>query len=119
MSEKLSYGQADDQLNCSPRAERIFPPPWRAEEFSDGYCVLDANNCVLAYVVAGEQIADAAERNGLTLQEASRIARVIAGLPDLIPDIPAHQPHGSWSKWLNPREFYATFRNVHRAGQPS
>jgi len=119
MSEMLSYGQADDHLNGTPQADRIFPSPWRAEEFSDGYCVLDANNCVLAYVVAGEQIADAAERNGLTLEEASRIARVIAGLPDLIPEAPAHQPQWSWSKWLNPREFYATFGNVHRSGQRS
>jgi len=108
MSEILSDAQSDEQLNCSPQADRIFSSPWRAEEFSDGYCVLDANNCVLAYVVAGEQIADAAERNGLTLEEASRFARVIAGLPDLIPETPAHQPQWWWSKWLSPNGFYAT-----------
>jgi hypothetical protein len=108
VSEMLSYGQVDEELSRSMRADRIFPSPWRAEQFSEGYCVLDANNCVLAYVVAGEQIADAVQRNGLSLEEASRIARVIAGLPELIPETPAHPKQWSWSKWLSPREFYAT-----------
>jgi hypothetical protein len=109
MSEMLSYCQVDEQLSCSSQADRIFPSPWRAEEFSDGYCVLDANHCVLAYVVAGEQIADAAERNGLTREDASRIARVIAGLPDLIPETPVHQPQWWWwSKWLSPRGLHGT-----------
>src|SRR4051794_10216204 len=106
--EILTYSQADQHLSCSPQADRVFPSPWRAEEFSDGYCILDATNCVLAYVVVGEPIADAAQRNGLSPEEASRIARVIAGLPDLISETPVHQPQWSWSKCLNSLHFYAT-----------
>jgi hypothetical protein len=35
--------------------ERSFPGPWYFEEISEGYRVLDANDRVLAYVVASDQ----------------------------------------------------------------
>ena len=38
--------------------ERSFPAPWHFEEIPEGYRVLDANDRVLAYVVASDQPAE-------------------------------------------------------------
>jgi len=100
--EALSDNHHNEQLSCSPHAARIFPSPWRFEEFRDGYRILDANDRVLAYVVASQQIADI-ESKGLTLDEAWRLARVIAGLPDLIQGTPPDHTKRSWWTWLKPR----------------
>jgi hypothetical protein len=100
--EMLSYNQLDEPLSFSPQATRSFPPPWRFEQFPEGYRILDANDCVLAYVVATEQTADAAP-NRLSLDEAWRLARVIASLPDLIKETPPGHTQRSWWKWLTPR----------------
>jgi hypothetical protein len=77
--------------------ERTFPGPWSIDEIPQGYRVFDANRRVLAYVVTGDQ----GTRNhseGLTLDEAHRIARVISSLPDLIPESPAPPIKRSWWK---------------------
>ena len=82
--------------------ERSFPAPWRFEEFSDGYRVLDADNRVLAYVLASDHTAE--DPRQLTREEALRVARVIASLPDLIKEGPGtEQTQHSWWKWLTPR----------------
>jgi hypothetical protein len=100
--EMLSYSRLDEPLNCSPQTARSFPPPWRFEEFPEGYRVLDAHDRVLAYVVASQQIADA-ESKQLSLDEAWRLARVIAGLPDLVKETPLGHTRRSWWKWLKSR----------------
>jgi hypothetical protein len=79
----LSYTQANEFVNCSPEQVRISAAPWRAEEFSDGYRIRDANRRVLAYVIAGEQIAGAKSKE-LTREEAGRIATLFAALPALL-----------------------------------
>src|SRR5256885_1048998 len=96
----LSYNHLNGSLNRSPRRARIFPSPWRFEEFQDGYRILDANGCVLAYVVASEQ---SAPEKGLTADEAWRLARVIASLPELIKETSPDLEQRSWWKWLKPR----------------
>jgi hypothetical protein len=63
--------------------ERSFPAPWRLEEILEGYRILDANDCVLAYVVARDQRAED-QAKGLSRDEAWRIARVISSLPDVL-----------------------------------
>jgi hypothetical protein len=63
--------------------ERSFPAPWHFEEIPEGYRVLDANDRILAYVVASDQPAED-QSKGLTRDEAWRIARVILSLPELI-----------------------------------
>ena len=96
----LSYTQANEFVNCSPEQVRISAAPWRAEEFSDGYRIRDANRRVLAYVIAGEQIAGATSKE-LTREEAGRIASLFATLPTLIePPLNDDQSQWSWSKWL-------------------
>jgi len=63
--------------------ERSFPAPWRFEEIDGGYCIIDANNQVLAYVYADEP--QAAHRTGaLTWKEAWLVARAIARLPEVM-----------------------------------
>jgi hypothetical protein len=98
----LSYTQANEFVNCSPEQVRISAAPWRAEEFSDGYRIRDANRRVLAYVIAGEQIAGAKSKE-LTREEAGRIATLFAALPALL-ERPLNdgQLQWSWWKWLKP-----------------
>jgi len=103
--EARKYNDHDEEVNYSPRAARIFPRPWRFEEFPEGYRVLDANGCVLAYVVAnaGEQKANSDSKK-LTADEAWRIAHVIASLPDLIKGpVWGSEAQRSWWRWLKRR----------------
>jgi hypothetical protein len=60
---------------------------------------LDANHRVLAYVIAGEQIAGATLKE-LTREEAGRIASLFAALPDLVEPPLDHHPQWFWWKWL-------------------
>jgi hypothetical protein len=62
--------------------ERTFPGPWSFDEIPQGYRVLDANRRVIAYVVARDPSGiDRSE--GLTREEAWRVARIISSLPKL------------------------------------
>ena len=63
---------------------RRFPPPWTVEEIPGGYKVKDANGQSLAYVYGRETRADADTANVLTMDEARRIARNIAKLPNYL-----------------------------------
>jgi len=63
---------------------RRFPPPWTVEEIPGGYKVKDANGQSLAYVYGRETGADADTANVLTMDEARRIARNIAKLPNYL-----------------------------------
>jgi hypothetical protein len=63
--------------------DRSFPAPWRFEQMQDGYCVLDANNQVLAYVYADDS-QDAHHAGVLTWKEAWLVARAIARLPEVM-----------------------------------
>jgi hypothetical protein len=63
--------------------ERSFPAPWRLEAIPEGYRVIDANDVVLAYVVAQDPSARVTG-SGLTFDEARRIAEVIASIPEVL-----------------------------------
>ena len=63
---------------------RRFPPPWTVEQIAGGYKVKDANGQSLAYVYGRETRADADTANVLTMDEARRIARNIAKLPNYL-----------------------------------
>jgi hypothetical protein len=68
----------------SQQSTRRFPPPWTVEEIPGGYKVKDANGQSLAYVYGRETRADADTANVLTMDEARRIARNIAKLPNYL-----------------------------------
>jgi len=68
---------------CEAGRERTFPDPWGVDQIPQGYRIVDANHCVLAYVVTGDQSTQE-KSGGLSQEEARRIARVISSLPELI-----------------------------------
>lgn len=62
---------------------RRFPPPWSVEGTPGGYRVVDASGFTLAYVYCRDDKA-AAMLGYLTEDEARRIAKGIARLPELL-----------------------------------
>ena len=69
---------------------RRFPPPWTVEALDGGFKVVDANNQSLAYVYGHAEVRTAEIAEGLTLDEARRIASNIAKLPTLLSKTPAN-----------------------------
>ncbi len=69
-------------------ASRRFPPPWSVEQIPGGFVVKDASGQALAYVYARETRAEADTAKVLTMDEARRIARNIAKLPELLSSKP-------------------------------
>ena len=63
---------------------RCLPPPWTVEAIPGGFKVIDSNGQSLAYVYGRAHAHDAQVSNGLTLDEARRIASNIAKLPKLL-----------------------------------
>jgi hypothetical protein len=63
---------------------RSLPPPWRAEKFSGGYVVRDANGFAVAYVYGRSTEAEAMEAKQMTMDEARRVASNIAKLPGML-----------------------------------
>jgi hypothetical protein len=65
-------------------AGRRFPRPWRFEPIPGGYRVIDANGLALAHVYGEPPNAVATSPDRLTSDEARRISKLIAGLPELV-----------------------------------
>ena len=63
---------------------RRFPPPWKVVDTPGGWQVIDATGFPIAYVYGedrgGRDVAD----QGMTKEEARRIAVNIAKLPELL-----------------------------------
>jgi hypothetical protein len=68
----------------SSEMTRHFPPPWRAEKFSGGYVVRDANGFAVAYVYGRSTEVEAMEAKQMTMDEARRVASNIARLPEML-----------------------------------
>jgi hypothetical protein len=64
--------------------QRRFPRPWRFEPIPGGYRVIDANGLALAHVYGEPPNAIAISDKRLTTNEAEKIARLIARLPELV-----------------------------------
>jgi len=63
---------------------RRFPKPWTVEPMPNGYRIIDANGIVLAHVYGQPDGAIAASDTRLTNDEARRISKLIAELPELV-----------------------------------
>ena len=61
---------------------RRLPPPWRAEKFSGGYVVRDANGFAVAYVYGRSTEDEAITAKQMT--KARRVASNIANLPEML-----------------------------------
>src|SRR5262245_22236295 len=90
----LRARRAADVRRCRARQKRVhsassemtrhFPPPWRAEKFSGGYVVRDANGFAVAYVYGRSTEVEAMEAKQMTMDEARRVASNIARLPEML-----------------------------------
>jgi hypothetical protein len=75
---------APAQLILAAMPQRRFPRPWRFEPIPGGYQVIDANGLALAHVYGEPPNAIAISDKRLTNNEAEKIARLIARLPELV-----------------------------------
>jgi hypothetical protein len=63
---------------------RRLSAPWTVVPLDGGFKIQDANGQALAYVYGHTDRGDAEVAKGLTLDEARRVVKGIARLPDLI-----------------------------------
>jgi hypothetical protein len=75
---------APAQLILAAIPQRRFPRPWRFDSIPGGYRVIDANGLALAQVYGEPPDAIAISDKRLTNNEAEKIARLIARLPELV-----------------------------------
>ena len=68
----------------SAMPSRRFPKPWTVEPMPSGYQIIDANGMVLAHVYGRPNGAIAGADIRLTNDEARRVAKLIARLPELV-----------------------------------
>ena len=76
---------------------RRFPSPWTVEKIPGGFKVIDSTGQSLAYVYGHADSGAAGIANGLTLDEARRMASNIAKLPEL-PACTHGAPPAKWRK---------------------
>ena len=98
--------------------KRRFPPPWKVEASKDQYRVTDANGITLACVYSRDDLH--ASQWGyyqahLTSDEARRIAKAIARLPEFLKAEPAFPVRGVTriGRWRSSHPYHVALQNAY------
>lgn len=94
--------------------KRRFPLPWRVERTQHGFIVADANGVQLAAVYCRDDMHAAQFDNylkHLTSDEARRIAKAIARLPEFLMPRQAFVPRGGGVRWNASRPYHVALED--------
>lgn len=101
----------------SSRQKRRFPPPWKVEPKEHGYDVQDANGFRLATVYCDEAMSAAKWTNAshlfLTRDEARRIAKAIARIPEFLRGYAGFEKRGATriGRWRFSHPYHVALQN--------
>ena len=97
----------------STEQKRRFPAPWRVDQGSDCYQVLDANGFQLASIYFRDDLQKWSFAHGhLTSDEARRIAAAIARLPEfLMPRRGFYPRGGGHGRWKPGRPYHVALKD--------
>lgn len=97
--------------------QRRFPPPWRAEPTEHGYVVRDANGLILANIYSRDDIHEAGwsfAAKHLTVDEARRIAKGIARLPEFLSRHPGfYSRDGGDHRWKRSHPYHVALPDMY------
>ncbi|WP_243214677.1 MULTISPECIES: hypothetical protein [Methylobacterium] len=71
----------DDEIH--PKAARGFPPPWIVVERDGGFCIEDGEGLAVAWTYFADDAAARTVTGSMTREEAHRIAKAIAMVPEM------------------------------------
>jgi hypothetical protein len=72
-----------DDGEIHPRPARGFPPPWIVVERDGSFCVEDGEGLAVAWTYFAEEAEARAATGAMTREEAQRIAKAIAMVPEM------------------------------------
>jgi hypothetical protein len=99
--------------------KRRFPPPWPVERNEHGYIVRDANGLALAFVYHRDDLHAKGwsfAHQHLTSDEARRIAKAIARLPELLkaePAFPARRVRWVGRYWRDTHRYHVALEECY------
>lgn len=103
----------------SREPKRRFPPPWTAEPTEHGYAIKDANGLTLACVYSRDDLHAnqwSFAHQYLTSDEARRIAKAIARVPDFLRTYPEFEQRRVERKgryWKSSHPYHVALKNAY------
>jgi hypothetical protein len=99
----------------SSTQNRRFPPPWRIEKTEHGYVVQDSNSITLAHIYCREDLHKSKwgdYQEHLTSDEARRIAKAIARIPEFLIRAPGfYSRQGGDKRWKSSRPYHVALQD--------